>query len=73
MSTITVLGQAAVSNRQAAGFIRRCWDVLQERRRREKLRAVLYGLEGHELKDIGITHGGIEYVVSHPDFDPREA
>ena len=30
MSTLTVLGQAAMSNRQVAGFIRRCWDALQE-------------------------------------------
>jgi uncharacterized protein YjiS (DUF1127 family) len=71
MSTLTVLGQAAGSNRQVAGFIRRCWDALQERRRREKVRAALYGLNGRDLKDIGIAHGEIEYVASNPEIDPR--
>jgi uncharacterized protein YjiS (DUF1127 family) len=71
MSTLTVLGQAAVSNRQVAGFIRRCWDALQERRKRGKVRAALYGLNGRDLKDIGIAHGEIEYVASNPDIDPR--
>jgi uncharacterized protein YjiS (DUF1127 family) len=71
MSTLTALGQAAMSNRQVAGFIRRCWDALQERRKREKVRAALYGLNGRDLKDIGIAHGEIEYVASNPDIDPR--
>ena len=73
MSTITVLGQTAVSKRQVAGFIRRRWDALQERRKREKVRAALYGLNGRDLKDIGIAHGEIEYVASHPNIDPRGA
>jgi uncharacterized protein YjiS (DUF1127 family) len=60
-----------MSNRQVAGFIRRCWDALQERRKREKVRAALYGLNGRDLKDIGIAHGEIEYVASNPDIDPR--
>ena len=71
MSTLTVLGQPVVSNRQVAGFIRRCWDALQERRKREKVRAALYGLNGRDLKDIGIAHGEIEYVASNPGIDPR--
>jgi uncharacterized protein YjiS (DUF1127 family) len=71
MSTITVLGRTAVSNRQVTGFIRRCWEALQERRKREKVRAALYGLNGRDLHDIGIAHGEIEYVASNPDFDPR--
>jgi uncharacterized protein YjiS (DUF1127 family) len=71
MSTLTALGQAAMSNRQVAGFIRRCCDALQERRTREKVRAALYGLNGRDLKDIGIAHGEIEYVASNPDIDPR--
>ena len=71
MSTFTVVGRAAVSNRQAAGFIRRCWDALQERRKREKVRAALYGLDGRDLKDIGIAHGEIEYVASNRSVDPR--
>jgi uncharacterized protein YjiS (DUF1127 family) len=71
MSTLTVLGQATVSNRQVSGFVRRCRDALQERRKREKVRAALYGLSGRDLKDIGIAHGEIEYVASNPDIDPR--
>ena len=36
-------------------------------------RAALYGLDGRDLKDIGIAHGEIEYVALHPDIDPRGA
>jgi uncharacterized protein YjiS (DUF1127 family) len=71
MSTITVLGQPAVSTRLVPGFIRGCWNAVQERRKREKVRAALYGLNGRDLKDIGIAHGEIEYVASNPDIDPR--
>jgi uncharacterized protein YjiS (DUF1127 family) len=71
MSTITVSGLPAVSTRRVPGFIRRCWNALQERRKREKVRAALYGLSGCDLQDIGISHGDIEYVASHPDIDPR--
>jgi uncharacterized protein YjiS (DUF1127 family) len=71
MSTITALGQPVASTRQVAGFIRRSWDALQERRKREKVRAALYGLNSRDLKDIGIAHGEIEYVASNPDIDPR--
>lgn len=71
MSTITVSGQPAVSTRQVPGFIRRCWNALQERRTREKVRAALYALKGRDLHDIGIAHGDIEYVASNPDINPR--
>ena len=71
MSTITVLGQPSLSTRQVPGVIWRCWNVLQERRRRTKVRAALYALNGRELHDIGIAHGDIEYVTSHPEIDPR--
>ena len=71
MSTITVIGQPSVSTRQVPGFIRRCWSALQERRKREKVRAALYALNGRELHDIGIAHGDIEYVASNPDTAPR--
>ena len=71
MTTITVLGQPSVSNRQVAGFIRNCRDALQERRKRAKVRAALYGLSGRDLKDIGIAHGEIEYMASNSNIDPR--
>ena len=71
MSTITVSGQPSVSTRQVPGFIRGCWNALQERRRRAKVRAALYALNGRDLHDIGIAHGDIEYVAENPDIDPR--
>ena len=71
MSTITVSGQPSLSTRQVPGFIRRCWSALQERRRREKVRAALYVLNDRDLHDIGIAHGDIEYIASHPEIDPR--
>jgi uncharacterized protein YjiS (DUF1127 family) len=70
MSTIPVV-QTAVSNRQIAGFIKGCWNVFQERRERQKVRAALYGLNVCDLKDIGIAHGEIEYVASNRSVDPR--
>jgi len=73
MSTITVSGQPSVSTRQGLGFIRGCWNAFQERRRRAKVRAALYGLNGRDLHDIGIAHGDIEYVAANPDIDPRGA
>jgi uncharacterized protein YjiS (DUF1127 family) len=43
----------------------------QERRERERLRAVLYGLSDWELKDIGIARDQIDYVASNRGIDPR--
>jgi uncharacterized protein YjiS (DUF1127 family) len=71
MSTITLLGRSPVSTRQVDGFIRASWNALQERRKREKVRAALYGLNARDLHDIGIAHGDIEYVATNPDIDPR--
>ena len=71
MSTITVSTRPSVSTRQVPGLIRGCWNALQERRKRAKVRAALYGLNGRDLHDIGISHGDIEYVASNPDIDPR--
>ena len=71
LSTIAVSGQPSVSTRQVPGFVRRCWNALQERRQREKVRAALYGPTTRDLHDIGIAHGDIEYVASNPDIDPR--
>ena len=71
MSTITVSGQPSLPTRQVPGFIMGCWNALQDRRRRAKVRAALYALNGRDLHDIGIAHGDIEYVASHPETDPR--
>jgi len=71
MSTITILGQPSVSTLQFPGFIRRCWSALQERRKREKVRAALYALNSRDLHDIGIADSDIDYVASNRDSDPR--
>jgi uncharacterized protein YjiS (DUF1127 family) len=71
MSTITVFGQASASTRQVHSFITGFCKALKERRSRAKVRAALYALNGRDLHDIGIAHGDIEYVASHPDIDPR--
>ena len=71
MGTIRVLVRPAVSTLQVPGFISGWWNALQERRKRRKVRAALYGLNGCDLKDIGISRGVIEYVASNPDIDPR--
>jgi uncharacterized protein YjiS (DUF1127 family) len=69
----TGLGQTAASTRRVSSFFRRYWDAYQERRERERLRAVLYGLNDWELQDIGIARGEIEYVASNRGIDPRGA
>jgi len=46
-------------------------ECVQERRKREKVRAALYALNGRDLHDIGIAHSDIEYVASNPNLDPR--
>ena len=71
MRTITSSGRPAVSTRQVDGFIRASWNALQERCKRAKVRAALYGLNARDLHDIGIAHGDIEYVVTNADIDPR--
>jgi uncharacterized protein YjiS (DUF1127 family) len=71
MSTITVSGQPSLSTRKIPGFIMGCWIALQDRRRRAKVRAALYALNGRDLHDIGIAHSDIEYVASNPNLDPR--
>ena len=71
MSTITVLGQPAVSTRKITGFIQACRNALQERRKRQKVRAALYRLNDRDLHDIGISHEDIEYVAAHREIEPR--
>ena len=67
----TGLGQTAASTRRVSSFFKRYWDAFQERRERERLRAVLYGLSDWELKDIGIARDQIECVALNRSIDPR--
>src|SRR5258706_11244581 len=59
------------SARRVVRFLEKYWDSFQERRKRERLRAVLSNLNDTELMDIGISRGEIDYVASNRGIDPR--
>jgi uncharacterized protein YjiS (DUF1127 family) len=65
------LAQTTASTRHVSSVFKRCWDALQERRKRQRLRADLHNLNDFELMDIGITRGEIDYVVLNRSIDPR--
>jgi uncharacterized protein YjiS (DUF1127 family) len=67
----TGLGQTAASTRRVSSFLKRSWGALQERRKRQRLRAALYDLSDRELMDIGTTRGEVDYVASNRGIDPR--
>jgi uncharacterized protein YjiS (DUF1127 family) len=57
-------------------FFRWSWTVLQERRKRARLRAALYALPDRDLRDIGISRTGIEHLAlngSDERVDLRQA
>jgi uncharacterized protein YjiS (DUF1127 family) len=61
-------------HRNVSAFFKRCWSALQERRKCERLRAGLYALSDHHLRDIGIARGEIEYLAlngTDERIDPR--
>jgi uncharacterized protein YjiS (DUF1127 family) len=62
-------GQTIKSGKRAS-FFKGCWRAFQEWRERERLRAELFSLNDRELRDIGITHGEIDYFVSNRTVDP---
>jgi uncharacterized protein YjiS (DUF1127 family) len=61
----------SLSTRPICAFFKQYWRAFQEERSRQKLRAALYELNDHDLKDIGISRGMIEHFVSNPTADPR--
>jgi uncharacterized protein YjiS (DUF1127 family) len=66
--------QTAEFTSHVASFFTRCWNALQERRKRARLRAALYGLQDRELRDIGVARGEIEYLAlngTDERIDPR--
>ena len=67
----TGLGQTAASMQRVSRFFKKYWGPLQERRKRERLRATLCDLSDRELMDIGTTRGEIDYVASNRSIDPR--
>ncbi|MCG2631061.1 DUF1127 domain-containing protein [Bradyrhizobium sp. WYCCWR 13023] len=58
---------------RVVSFLERYWDSFQERRKRERLCAVLANLSDAELMDIGIARGEIDYVATNRANDPRGA
>jgi uncharacterized protein YjiS (DUF1127 family) len=55
-------------------FFKWAQTVLQERRKRAKLRAALYALPDRDLRDIGISRAEIEYLAlngTDERVDPR--
>jgi uncharacterized protein YjiS (DUF1127 family) len=67
----TGLGQTAIATRNVSSFFKRCWGMLQERRKRQILRTTLCDLSDRELMDIGTSRGEIDYVASNRGIDPR--
>jgi uncharacterized protein YjiS (DUF1127 family) len=67
----TGLAQTTGSTRRVFSLFRRYWGAFQELRKRDRLRADLWGLNDRELQDIGITRGEVDYVVSNRPTDPR--
>ena len=58
-----------------SNLVKRCWSAFQERRKRARLRAALYGMADRDLKDIGVTRSEIEHLALHGTdvrVDPRK-
>ena len=67
----TWLERTSVSTRYFSSLIWTCWDALQGRRERLRLRAALSDLSDRELMDIGTSRGEIDYIASRRGVDPR--
>ncbi|MFB9267350.1 DUF1127 domain-containing protein [Bradyrhizobium erythrophlei] len=67
----TWLERTSVSTRHVSSLIWKYWDAFQERREHQRLRVALYNLSDHELRDIGIARGEIDYVAANRSIDPR--
>ena len=63
MYETTKLGQTTASVSQIARFLRKYWSAFQERRERARVRAILYGMQDRELKDLGFARSEIESVM----------
>jgi uncharacterized protein YjiS (DUF1127 family) len=62
--------QATKSTQRVSNSLGSCWGEFQQRRKRDRLRTELYGLNDRELMDIGITRGEIDYFASNRGIDP---
>ncbi|MBR0907998.1 DUF1127 domain-containing protein [Bradyrhizobium liaoningense] len=72
-SDAKVLRQAAAPTGLLSRLFSKCCTALQERYKRQRLRAALYDLSDQELKDIGTSRSGIEFIASNHSTDPRAA
>jgi uncharacterized protein YjiS (DUF1127 family) len=50
-------------------LLKRYWRSLQERYRRQRLRATLQDLSDRELMDIGVTRAEIDHIAAYRAFD----
>jgi uncharacterized protein YjiS (DUF1127 family) len=66
----TGLGKTVAPTRRLSSFLKRYWGALQERRKRQSLRATTSDLSDMELMDIGITRREIDYVATNRWIDP---
>jgi len=62
-------GPPAASTRSVLSLLKGYWRALQERRRRQGLRASLHELSDRELMDIGVTRAEIDYLAAHRAID----
>ena len=73
MSTIheTTELRQVTARRQVFSPLEIYWAAFKEWRKRARRQADLTDLSDHELMDIGISRGEIDYVASHRGSDPR--
>ena len=73
MSTIheTTELRQVTARRQVFSPLEIYWAAFKEWRKRARPQADLTDLSDHELMDIGISRGEIDYVASHRGSDPR--
>jgi uncharacterized protein YjiS (DUF1127 family) len=63
---ITKLQHPTTTGRSVYSPLEAYWKVFRVWRKRRRLQTELCGLTDHELMDIGITRGEIDYVTSSP-------
>ena len=56
-------GWLTASASRLARLLNRLWDKVKERRERARVRAILYGMQDRELKDLGFARSEIESVM----------
>jgi len=57
------LRQPTASASHLTRLVKKWWDTVKERRERARVRAILYGMQDRELKDLGFARSEIESVM----------